>query len=294
MKIICKLVVSLLTLIIAVRSPAQLPVSNLYAFQYKITEQGLDLSNAQYLSAFNARGYNNQPQFISEHELLISSNYFDAQQTDIIKLDLKRKTLTRVTATKQGEYSPTVTPDRRDFTVIREVLGAEVNQILWRYPLSQQDGGKRALQIETTVGYHTWLSGTALATFLVGDPHQLYYHDLREGTKKLISNQPGRAMISSDGLLYYVHKPSDDIWYIKKYDPELEESVIICETLRGSEDFDMLSDGSLLMAKGSKLYLIEPSPSALWKEVADLSELGLNHINRLKVSRNKIILVNAK
>ncbi len=294
MKLIRSLLVITLSLYLLTPNAAQLPASNLYAFQYKITDQGLDLSQGQYLSAFNAEGYNNQPQFISDNELLISSNYFDAAQTDIIKLDLRKRKLTRVTATEQGEYSPTITPDRRDFSVIREVLGGEVNQILWRYPLSQKDGGQRALAAETTVGYHSWLSGTELATFLVGDPHRLYYHDVMEGTKKLIANRPGRGMISSGRNLYYVHKSNDESWYIKMYDPDSGKSEMICETVKGSEDFDMLSDGSLIMAQGSKLYRLDPNQAKQWKEVADLSELGLNHMNRLKVRRNKIILVNAE
>ena len=273
---------------------SQLPQANLYIFEYHITEDGLELQKGKYLTDFNPKGYNNQPHFINDNELLISSNYFDEAQTDIIRLNMKKNKLTRVTATDQGEYSPTVTPNRRELSVIREVLGGDVNQILWRYPLSQDNAGKRALANETTVGYHAWLSGTHLAAFLVGDPHQLYFFDLMEDRRSLIANNPGRGLISTNGILYYVQKSSDANWYIKSYDPENQESKLICETVRGSEDFDILNDGSFIMAKGSKLYSLHPDQVRTWKEVADLSELGISNLNRLKVKRNKIVLVNAE
>ena len=113
----------------------QLPQSNIYSFDYKLTNDKMVLSNGQYLTNFNPDGYNSQPSFINDNEILISSNHYDASQTDIIRLDLRRQKLTRVTATKQGEYSPTLTVDRRHFTVIREVLGGDVNQRLWKYPI---------------------------------------------------------------------------------------------------------------------------------------------------------------
>jgi len=284
----------LTSILLSVVSYAQLPTTHLYTFEYRISDDVLALSNGAYISGFNPSGYNNQPHFINDNELLISSNYFDPAQTDILKLDLKKKKLIRVTATPQGEYSPTVTPDRRDFSVIREVLGGEVNQILWKYPLSQSHSGERALANETTVGYHSWLSGSDLATFLVGEPHQLYIHDIIDGRRKLIATNPGRSLKSQSGILYYVQKSSEVNWYIKSYDPYSRESRLVAETVKGSEDFDMLSDGSLIMAHGSKLYTLNPNESKVWKEVADLSHLNLNNLNRLQVRRNKIVLVNAE
>jgi len=261
---------------------AQLPKTNIYLFNFKMVDTKMVLNNGKYLSGFNPNGYNNQPSFISNDEILISSNHYDETQTDVIKLNLKLKKLTRVTATQQGEYSPTLLPNRREFSVIREVLGK----------------GKEALADENTVGYHSWINGSELATFLVGDPHKLVVHNLIDGTRKLIANRPGRSLISQDGVLLYVQKATADTWYIKVYDPLTGDSQIITKTVPGAEDMAMLSDGSIIMTSGSQLYMLSPDTLSMdagtqWLKVADLSAYGLNNLSRISMRRNKIILVNA-
>ncbi len=272
---------------------AQLPNTNIYLFNFKISNEKLLLSKGQFLTAFNPEGYNNQPSFISNDEILISSNHYDPAQTDVIKLNPRLQKLTRVTSTNQGEYSPTLLPNRREFSVIREVLGGDVNQILWKYPINQSHKGKLALPDENTVGYHSWINGSELATFLVGDPHKLVVHNLIDGTRKFISNNPGRALISKAGMLYYVQKTTPETWYIKVYDPLTSESEIIAKTVPGSEDMAMLGNGSIIMTSGSQLYMLDPDEGTTWIQVADLSPLGLNNLSRLSIRRNKIIIVNA-
>lgn len=253
----------------------------------------MKMSNPKYLTGFNSQGYNNQASFINDNQILISSNYFDPTQTDILKLDINRRQLTRVTATPQGEYSPTLLPNRREFSVIREVLGGEVNQVLWRYPINQSHEGKLALANEFTVGYHSWINGSELATFLVGDPHKLIIHNMIDDSKMLLANNPGRSLISKDGMLYYVHKLSNETWHIKVFDPLTGNTELINQTVNGAEDMEFLNDGSIVMASGSKLYILDINANNDWIEVADLSDYGLDNINRIKVRRNKILLVNA-
>lgn len=289
-----KHLISLIFLTLSIISVhAQLPNTNIYLFNFKLSNEKLMLSKGQFLTAFNPEGYNNQPSFISNDEILISSNLYDPTQTDVIKLNPRLQQLTRVTSTNQGEYSPTLLPNRREFTVIREVLGGDVNQILWKYPINQSHKGKLALPNENTVGYHSWINGSELATFLVGDPHKLVVHNLIDGTRQFITNNPGRALISKAGMLYYVHKSTPETWYIKVYDPLTGESEIIAKTVPGSEDMALLGNGSIIMTSGSQLFMLDPDEGMTWLEVADLSTLGLNNLSRLTIRRNKIILVNA-
>lgn len=272
---------------------AQLPSTNIYSFNYKIVNEKMQLSNGKLLTNFNPGGYNNQPSFINDDVILISSNHYDAAQTDILKLDLKRNILTRVTATKQGEYSPTLMPGRRHFSVIREILGGEVNQKLWKYPINQSHNGSQALENELTVGYHSWLNGSELVTFLVGDPHRLMIHNLMDDSRQLIAKNPGRSLISRAGMLYYIYKISSENWVLKVFDPLTGNSKSITKTVAGTEDMDIMPNGNFIMASGSKLYMFNPDDKIDWIEVADLSSMGLTNLNRIKVRRNKIVLVNA-
>jgi hypothetical protein len=97
---------------------------------------------------------------------------------------------------------------------------------------------------------------------------------------------------NSAGHLIFVHKISDTYWYIKEYDPVLQKSTILCETLSGSEDFVQTPEGQFIMAKGSKLYKIDPKTEKSWTEIADLSFFGLQSITRLALRGENLVLVN--
>ncbi len=275
-------------------SYAQLPATQLYIFDVQPKDEGFTLSNAKYLSAFNENGYNNQPSFINSNEVLITSNYFDSFQTDILRLHLAKRTITRVTATPEGEYSPTLMMDRRHFSVIREITGGEINQVLWQYPLSQAHEGNLILENEYRVGYHCWLSGSEVATFLVDDPVQLVIHDITDGSRARIADEPGRSLLNIDDTLYYVDRSSTEQWIIRSYDPSTNQLSAIATTLPQSEDMVFVEPAYLLMGKESKLYRLDLREPSNWTEVADLEQYGINKISRLAYKRNRLIVVNAK
>jgi hypothetical protein len=64
-------------------------------------------------------------------------------------------------------------------------------------------------------------------------------------------------------------------------------------TLAGTEDFEIMEDGSFLMGKGSKLYRYDPKAEVpVWKEIADLKEYEISSITRLTLSKGgKLALV---
>src|SRR6185436_5306783 len=64
-------------------------------------------------------GYDNQPFFTLDG----ASIYYTSQrggQTDIYRYDLAAATSSQVTRTTQNEYSPTITPGGKHFSVIRD------------------------------------------------------------------------------------------------------------------------------------------------------------------------------
>ena len=54
----------------------------------------------------------------------------------------------------------------------------------------------------------------------------------------------------------------------------------------GSEDFTLLTDGTLLTGSNAKLFQFKASRDADWKEVADLSKFGVKKITRLAASKD--------
>ncbi|MFT6337204.1 MAG: hypothetical protein ACJATI_003966 [Halioglobus sp.] len=246
-----------------------------------------------YISGFNPNGYNNQPSFINPRELYVTTDMYDKNFTDIVKLDLQNEEYYRVTATDSiAEYSPTPQAIRSYFSTVRVEKDGKT-QSLWLYPKNHQSYGKRVLKDIGNVGYHCWLSEEEVALFLVDDPMQLAIGNIKEDVTQIVLENIGRCFRqNSDGDLLFIHKISPEKSYIKSYNAETNDFTSIAETLAGSEDFELLNDGTFIMGSGSQLYKLNPEIDNSWLEVIDLAEFEIMNITRLAASRNRLVLVN--
>lgn len=270
-----------------------LPKSSITLFELD-QSSSTSLKNARYLTGFNADGYNNQPSFFDEHTIYISSDWNAKGQTDIVKLNLLREAILKVTDTDESEFSPTLMPDGQHFSTITVPPGkiGEQPQFLWQYPLDRTGSGNAVTYDFANVGYHNWLSENEVAIFLVGEPNQLILYNINNQVVTELDKNTGRCLKSDDkGQLIYVHKAALNIWYLKSYDPVTGKKKIIAETLRGSEDFGILNDGSIIMGRGSKLFRL--SEIGGWKEFADLTQYKINKVTRMAVHGNKMAIVHA-
>lgn len=287
---------SLLSLLISSSGNAQgIPLTDLYMFQLATNEGELVLTKGSFLSAFNPSGYNNQPAFFSENNIYVTVQTKNGVQTEIYALNPDREELTRVTDTPESEYSPTVMPDNRHFSVVRVDADNSSVQRLWKYPMSRANSGSVLLENMTNIGYHTWLNQNEVLLFLVSDPNELVIADLRTGQKKYVARNPGRCFKKlSNGNVAIVHKSSPESWFIKEMDSNTGELRTIIQTLGGSEDFVILQDGTFLMARGSKLYRFKEGEDNTWKLVTDLNGFGIQSVTRMAVSRGGRLVLVAK
>ena len=274
---------------------AQLPKTDLYMFTFLNNGEKITLKDPLYLSGFNPDGYNNQPYFINPSELYITSNFYDKDFTDFMKLDILNDEYYRITATDSiSEYSPTAKALNGYFSAVR-VEKDGTTQSLWLYPNDHSNAGKRIFEEVDNVGYHCWLSEEDIALFLVSTPMKLAIGNLETGNVTNVLEDIGRCFQqNSNGDLMFVHKVAEDDWYIKSYNIEERKASIVTKTRPKSEDFAMLSDGTIIMAEGSKLFSIHPERDEYWKEIIDVSEFDILNISRLAVSRNRLIVVNTK
>ncbi len=231
----------------------------------------------------NRKGYDNQPFFLPDGKSLLFTSVREDEQADIYRIDLSSKEVTRVTETKESEFSPTLTPDGKYFSIVR--VEADKTQRLWKFPLGS---GAPELVLKTVkpVGYHCWIDSNNLALFILGpdDDHNfLWLAELGSEKTREIAKNPGRSIrISSEvGKISFVEKKSDQEWWIVEYDLKSEKTVPLIRTLPESEDFIWLPDGSALMSHGSKLYCWNRKEAGDWKEIADLSSFGLKKITRI-------------
>lgn len=278
----------------------KLPATNILHFDFKQVNDSLyEFNNPKFLSGFNKTGYNNQPYFMTDDELYLTVQLArDTTQTDIYALDLKKRSLTQVTATVESEYSPTFIPPKGnqssgyEFSCVRvEVDG---NQRLWRFPISRSNNGEAALRTVTEIGYHYWIDSRDLVLFIVGNPHKMVVADARDESTRFIASDIGRCFRElPNGDIAFVQKVEEGNWLLKKLMIRNYRTELITATLSNSEDFTILRDGTIVMAQGTKLFKFNQAIDTSWIEIADFGYYGMKGISRLTVNgaENRIVMV---
>lgn len=267
---------------------------DIYSFNIKKVGNQMEMSRPSFLNEYNKNGYNNQPFFINEKSLYLTSQGAGDTQTDIYRLDLYKRTKGQVTQTPEAEYSPQIRPGTAAFNCVR-VEADGVTQRLWQFPIDHANQGKPLFPETKNVGYYHWINSNQVALFLVGEPHRLAIGDTRDNSILNITSNIGRGMATApDGDLLFIQKLSESTWYLKKLNLTTGKSNIIIEVPDGTEDF-VLVDNTILMAQGAKLYAYPLAGGTTWSEVADMSSIGLQNISRIAYNGNRVlVLVNGK
>ena len=262
-----------------------LPTSNVYLLDIEKADSILLFKNPKFLTDFNSRGYNNQPTFLNNTELLLTVQTPTDNQTDIYLLDLEKKTKLRMTKTPESEYSPKPTPGNLYFSCVRVEQDEDRSQRLWQYPLDRGDKGKASLRYLRGVGYYHWLDRFTVALFNVATTNYLSIADTRDESSRHLAPDVGRCFRTSpNGRLVFVHKITDGNWMLKAMDKSTLQTQEIIRTLPGVEDFAILTDGTILMGRGSRVYKFHPVNDENWIEIADLKTVGITSITRMAAS----------
>jgi hypothetical protein len=260
--------------------------ADLYLFKlHRADDHNYHIYQSQFLSGFNPGGYTNQPWFTPSGDLLVSVRKAGEKQNDIYQLSLTSKKIKRLTQTKSNEYSPRIHPDGRQLTVVRQVEGDSINQQLFQTSL--QGGGYRSLTPEIRdIGYYTWLDDDRLGLYRIdGEANHLVSLNLDDRRTRRVTSSIGRTLMSDGaGTVIYVHKYTDNFWYLKKYNPTSSVIDIIAQTPGATEDFAIAPDGTYFMGLGSKLFCLNPAYHTTWQEVGDLSIHDISQITRMAVS----------
>lgn len=273
---------------------SQAPATDILIFDLKYNEEKIVLENPTFISSFNHGGYNNQPHFLDEHTLLISSNFQAEQGTDIYIIDLLTNKLKRFTRTRDGEYSPILNELSRQIESVRQESQASGTpaQWLWSYPYDRSNGGQKRIESIDNIGYFCPLSQSKYALYLVTQPSQLIIYDIEKDKKQHIAYDVGRCIKRdvNDNIIY-VHKMSRLTSQIRSYSQEENRSHYLCDAVKDQDDFELLPNGQLITADGLILKSHKLTEGSQWKAVYDLSELGLKSVSRIASSKNKIAVV---
>ena len=251
----------------------------------------------------NNPGYDNQPFFAPDGSILFTSTRGTAPgtgggtltQTDIYRYHIGSKSVSRVTQTAEGEYSPTVMPDGRRVSMIRvEADGTQRLGVMT--PGAPKNEVEVILPEVKPVGYHAWADESNVVMFVLGAdgaPATLRVGDVRKGTATIVATDIGRSLQRMPGTdrtrrISFVQRARDGdklTLTIKAIDGLTREITTLTPAVEGAREADTAwtPDGTLLMAKDGVLYGWKQGQSG-WKEVASLEKLSLRGVTRLAVS----------
>lgn len=249
------------------------PSTEVYVFDISQNTEGYTLTNPINVSNNNP-GYDNQPHFTLEGNLLFTSTVNN--QTDGMLYDFKSSALKNLTNSSANEYSPTPTPDNTGFSCVYDSM-----QYLVKY--NYETGTQEILIDDLVVGYHCWLDATNVVLFVLGDVITLQHYDLKSGKKTILDNKIDRSLLkipNTNSFSYIDRKTTPKS--IIKMNLQLMTKQVIATLPNESQDIAWLPNGTILTGDGSKLLMT--TPRGEWKELADLAEYQLTGITRIAVS----------
>jgi hypothetical protein len=237
-------------------------------------------------------GYDNQPYFHPTQELI----YYSARendQTDIWAFNYKTGAKTRFTNSVDSEYSPTIIPGDEYLSCIvqRKKTGY---QDLVIFPLQKSTTSEIILKSEEVgrVGYQAWLTDNEYITFILGDPHKLYFRNLKSKTDTLIASGINRSLhkIPSQNSFSFVQEVENKS-VIKSFDVKTKQIKTLAESNMDSEHFNVWTESGILLESYDSGIRFFRNSSQKWDEVDLPSNLPKKRISRMAIKDHKIALV---
>jgi len=263
----------------------------------------------------NSPGYDNQPFFAADGASLFFTSDRGAppasatepqpagtslSRTDIYRYQFNPPSTSRVTASPEGEYSPTVTPDGSHISVIR--VESDGTQRLWMFTTEGKDP-KVILADVKPVGYHAWLNENTVVLFVLGQPATLQVADVTTGKAEIVARNIGQSIqrMADGGVSFVEQSGEGEQRTLTISECRVENGKTLTRALtpavKGARQAwtAWTPSGMLLMPHEGTLYGWKAGQSG-WQAVADLASLGLRNVTRLAVSPkgDRIALVAAQ
>ena len=271
------------------RAAAQrVPGTDVYLAGLEVTDRsptGIALLSPENIT--RRAGYDNQPAFMADERAVFFTSIRQDGQADIYRYDIATRRITRITKTRESEYSPTRMPGGRRMSVVR--VEADSTQRLWSFAL---DGSKPALVLRSVkpVGYHVWLDATHVAVYVLGAPTTLQVVDTKTERADTVARDIDRSLSPmSVDTVSFVQRQPDGSLTLERLSingvTAAPQVTLIAPLPNGATYVVWTSTGVAITGSGSKLYTLRRGETA-WRQAADLAPDGLAHISRLAISPN--------
>jgi len=265
--------------------------TNTDLFLINVNDGKLEVTNPINIS--NKEGYDNQPSFYDDNDILFSSTRNG--QTDIALYYIKTGSIDWVSNTPgASEYSPTKVPNKNSISAIR--LDTNGLQRLYTYENGSGKNEELLKELkELKVGYHVWYSPEILVTtVLVENRMDLVIVDSKNNTSKTIHKNVGRSLhkIPNTTLVSFV-KQGDKTSTLMSLNLSSVETKKIITLSDKSQDICWMNDGTVLTGYGKSILKFNPQTDSNWNELARFSDKNINNISRLAINttNTKLVLV---
>ena len=295
-----KLLIGLLGLMIFSAS-AKMPGFDIYIGDLLSQDGLLEISHIKPVT--QRPEYDNQPYFLPDGRSLLytSARMKDGiEQTDSMFVSLVTGESVNLTDSPASEYSPTLMPNGRDFSVI---WASDDKQKLWRYPLHPNDK-KSSLPSEllskvNPVGYQAWIDSDNVLLFVLGEPHTLQRANIRKQTIGVLDDNIGPSLYAIPGtkLMSFTSSVGVEdnlVWDLKSYNPDTNAIDVLTTLPKGAYYYGWSADGKVIAAIGAQIQQWDmKSAQSLWLTIADLSEICPKGLSRMTTNaqNTKIALV---
>ncbi len=261
--------------------------TEIHVFDIKKTTLGYELVNGKNIS--NNKGYDSQPFFYENNQVIFSSN--KRNNTDILwyNLDNNNKRYLSNT-TNGGEYSPQRIPNTKDVSAVR--LDNDGLQRFYSYDFKTKKF--KEILPNLKVAYPIWHTNNILvASVIVRDSLHLIVSDLKKKKNTTVAKLVGRSnhKIPNSNSISFISKENGNN-IVKSLDIKTN-SIQTIINIGKSEDTAWLPDGTLLFSRNNFVYKINPSleknPSVFYR----FTDENINNISRIAVNYTgtKIALV---
>lgn len=257
--------------------------TEIYLLDLKKSKTGFVAANPENIT--NRKGYDNQPCFSEDGNKIYFVSFRDTLQSDIYQYDLKIKVTSQVTKNNESEYSPRITPDGKHISVVK---GTAQNLSMFDW-----DGTDPQILVKhkDSIGYYNWLNKEEIAAFILTSPPTLQLMNIKTGINNTLMRNPGRSIFKyKDGIIVTNKENTDTcvITYVTRQGDRLDWM----ELPPGTEDFFLSENGHLFTSHNGKiLYSPLRTEEADWKDVIDLSGLGIKKITRIVVDKKESRMV---
>ncbi|MCI0706589.1 MAG: hypothetical protein L0Y80_03775 [Ignavibacteriae bacterium] len=284
----CRFISISIVLLYCTAIARQHPSTDIWLVPLSTTEDSLQAGTP--INITSRAEYDNQPSFLTDGTGLLYTSIqtnppgpHEPAQTDILRYDIATKLTTRITITPESEYSPTLMPGGRAFSVVR--VEQDSTQRLWQFGLDGQRPSVILPNIKA-VGYHAWIDANMVALFVIGNPLTLQVANVGTGISDTVAVNIGRSIhkVPDRDSISYVHKVSENEWWIKEIGIHTRNESNIIQTLERTEDYAWTPNDFVVMAQDSKLLMYKTGRAAKWMEFADFSSYNIKGITRIAIS----------